>query len=68
MTEKLLYTLTEVKEMYAQLIDRMGVDAGYVCKWSGVDSATLKEWDDAWWKALNDTIDFERACERNLYN
>lgn len=68
MTEKLLYTLTEVKEMYAQLIERMGHDAGAVCNWSGVDNATLEQWDKAWWAAFNDICEFERNCAINEHN
>ena len=67
MIEKLLYTSTEVKEIYAQLIERMGCDAEAVCNWPGVDGVSLKDWDEAWWQAFQDTCEFEKNQAKESY-
>lgn len=53
------YTETEVKEIYAHLIEQIGHDAGAVCNWSGVDTVSLEDWKKAWWQALQDYGNYE---------
>lgn len=61
MSEK-TYTETEVKEIYANLIDQIGHDAGAVCNWSGVDTVSLEDWKKAWWEALQEYGKYEQRC------
>lgn len=55
------YTETEVKEIYALLIDQVGHDSGAVCNWSGVDTVSLEDWKKAWWQALQEYGEYERS-------
>lgn len=48
------YTETEVKKIYADLIEQIGCDAGFVCQWSGVDFVSLEVWKNAWNKSLRE--------------
>lgn len=61
MSEK-TYTELDIKEIYAQLIDQMGHDAGTVCNWSGYDTVSLDDWKKAWWEAFNDHCKYEQEC------
>lgn len=56
------YTELEVKEIYAQLINQIGHDAGSVCNWSGVDTVSLEDWKKAWWQALREYGEEEQQC------
>lgn len=67
--EKDSYTREEVKGIMADLIERMGCDAGAVCQWQGVDACSLEDWGRAWWEAFLDVCNFEassaKIAERN---
>lgn len=58
------YTELEVKEIYAQLIERMGHDAGAVYNWSGYDTVSLDDWGKAWWAAFNDHCKYEQEIAK----
>lgn len=60
------YTETDIKLIYADLIERMGCDVGAVCNWSGADSVSLETWEKAWWQAFVDTCEHEKDCGRYL--
>lgn len=48
------------KEVYANIIDSMGHDAGAVCNWNGVESVSIEDWHKAWWEAFNEQCEYER--------
>ncbi len=60
------YTETEVKEIYALLVNQIGFDAGAVCNWSGVDSVSLDVWKAAWWQHFQEYGKYEQ--EIGSYN
>lgn len=58
--EKESYSLSEVKQIYAELINQIGHDAGACCNWNGYDTLTLDEWKTAWWQEFQSYTTYER--------
>lgn len=52
------YTETEVKKIYADLIEGIGSDAASVCHWAGIDSVSLEDWKRGWHEALRSHEDY----------
>jgi hypothetical protein len=57
---KQTYTETDIKEIYAMLIEQIGFDAGAVCNWSGVDTVSLEDWKASWWQHLREYGEYEQ--------
>lgn len=54
------YSELDIKQIYADLIEQIGHDAGAVCHWEGVDSISLDEWKKAWWAEWNSHTEYEK--------